>query len=186
MEYLFSTGGILDFRRWKSRFPGLLFDHEIDGVEVRPPLPASRNFNERTALKLLDEAIDARDAHADILGEAVLAGKAKIVVPGVAEKQRVDRLCADRNVGIAQNEIRNLREPIASHRVCGVELHVALNVLKLTAYVFHVAIIRPARSAMAVIPVPVDCRLALAIVQGEASTSSVSPRSGGWFLALVR
>jgi len=186
VEYLFSTGGILDFRRRKSRIPDLPFDHEVDGVEVGPPLPASRNFNQRTALKLLDEAVDARNAHADILGEAVLAGKTKVVVPGVAEKQRVDRLCADRNVGIAQNEIRDLGEPIASHRVCGVELHVALKALNLTAYVFHVAIIRSARGATAVIPVPVDCRLARTIVQGEASTSFAGPKSGGWSLALVR
>src|SRR5277367_3689631 len=99
--------GILDFRLWKSGLPYLLFNHEIYGVKVRLPLSPSRDLDQRTTLKFLYESVDARDAHGDILGEALLAGEAKIVVPGIAKEQRVDRLCADRNVRITQNEIRD-------------------------------------------------------------------------------
>jgi hypothetical protein len=134
-------GGILDFHRWKSGFPYLLFNHEIDRVKVRLPLSSSRDLDERTTLKFLYEPVDARNAHGNILGETFLAGETKIVVPGIAEEKRVDRLRADRNVRVAQNEIRNLREAMKRHRVDGVELHVAFDTLDLIAYMFHLAII---------------------------------------------
>lgn len=142
-ESWISIGGILDFHPWKSRLSGLLLDDEIDGVEVRPSLPSSGDLDEGAALKFLDEAIDARDAHSDILGKTILAGKAEVVVPGIAEEQRVDRLRADGNVWVAQNEVRDLGEPVESHRVGGVELHVALNALNLFTDVLHAVIIKP-------------------------------------------
>ena len=134
-------GGILDFRRWKSGLPYLLFNYEIDRVKIRLPLSPSRDLDQRTTLKFLYEPVDARDAHRNILGETFLAGETKIVVPGVAEEQRVDSLRTDRNVRVAQNEIRNLREAMKRHRVDGVELHVTFDTLDLIAYVFHLAII---------------------------------------------
>ena len=122
----------------------MLFDHEIDRVEVRLPLSPSRDLDEAAALELLDESVDARDAHSDILREPILSGEAKVVVPRVAEQQRVDRLCADRDVGVAQDEIRDLGKSMQGHRIDGVERHVALKALHLIAYVFHGAIISPA------------------------------------------
>ena len=94
-------GGILDFRRWKSGLPYLLFNYEIDRVKIRLPLSPSRDLDQRTTLKFLYEPVDARNAHGNILGETLLARETKIVVPGIAKKQRVDRLRADRNVRVA-------------------------------------------------------------------------------------
>ena len=143
MEFLFPTGGILDFRRWKSRLFGLLFYDKIDGVEVHPSLASSCDFDERTTLKLLDETVNARDAHSNLLRKPLLAGKAKVVVPRITEEQGVDRFCADRNRRVPQNEVRDLSEPVKSHRIGGVELHVALNARKLIADVLHHCIIPP-------------------------------------------
>ena len=95
MESLHSAGGILDFHLRKSRFLALPFDHKIDRIEVRLSLPPSGDIDQGASFKLLDVAVDARNAHSDIFGETVLAGEAEIIVPRVAEKQRIDRLGSD-------------------------------------------------------------------------------------------
>ena len=108
MEFWNITVGNLDFHRWKSRFPKTQFfgfDYEIDRIKIGFPLPPPGDLNERGFLKLLYEAVHAGDTHAHVLGEPILAGKAKVIVPGVAEQQRVDRLGTDRNVGIAEDEV---------------------------------------------------------------------------------
>ena len=76
MENWISISGILDFRPWKSGFSLLGLHHKIDGVKVRLSLPPSLDFNERTTLKFLDESVDARDTHSNVLCETILAGKA--------------------------------------------------------------------------------------------------------------
>lgn len=66
-------------------------------------------------------------------------------MPSVTQKKRIDCFCADRNVGITQNEIWDLREAVLRDRVGGIQLHVAVDALDLFAYMIHKAIISPAQ-----------------------------------------
>lgn len=125
-----SIGGILDFRIWKSRFSRLSFDDEIDRIEVRFSLSSSGDFDKGASFKLFDVAVYAGDAHSNIFGEPVLAGKTEIVVPCVAEKQRIYCLGSDRDVGMAQNEIWNLGEAVQRHGVGAVYSHIAFFVFE--------------------------------------------------------
>ena len=83
---MISTGGNLDFHRWKSRFRGLVeaFYYEVDGVKVGLTLPSASDVYKACSFKLFDEPVNARDAHAHILRESFLAWKAALVVPGIA------------------------------------------------------------------------------------------------------
>ena len=51
-------GAILEFSRCKSGFARLLFDDEVDGIEVRLPLTSTFNFNELAVLEFADSATD--------------------------------------------------------------------------------------------------------------------------------
>lgn len=108
---------------------------ELDFVEVRLALTASDDFHQSGGFERLDEFIDARNAHAHVLGETFLAGKAGIVVPRVAEKHRINDFRSDRQNGIAQNKIRDLGEPATCDRIERVELNVLL--LENVPYCLH-------------------------------------------------
>ena len=95
MEYWHSIYGNLDFHRWKSRFSWFLFNDEIDGVKICFTLSPSGDLNEAASFKLLDKAVYAGDAHADIFGQTVLPWEAQVVVPSVTEQQGIDRFCAN-------------------------------------------------------------------------------------------
>ena len=71
----------------------------------------------------------------------ILSGKAQVVVPGVAQQQRVDGLGPDGDLGIAQDEIRQLREAIPRDRIGGIELHVLLDLVEPLADVLHARIV---------------------------------------------
>ena len=68
---------------------GFFSHHELNLVYVRLTLPAPRDRHEVCTLKLLDEFVHSRFAHAHIGAEAVLAGKAIVLVPGVVKEHRI-------------------------------------------------------------------------------------------------
>ena len=82
----------LDLHRCKSGFAGALLDHEVDCVEVGLSLPSSLDVDQRVRLKLLDGAAHGRDMRTHMLGKALLARKAQVVVPSVAQEQGVSRM----------------------------------------------------------------------------------------------
>jgi hypothetical protein len=93
-----------------------VLDDEVDRVEVRLPLPAARNLNEPCGLQLLET---------------------QVVVPGITQEERVRRLRADRQVGILEDEIRQLGEPVQRDRICAVDFDVLFDLFKSVGDVIH-------------------------------------------------
>src|SRR5438105_2215981 len=112
---------------------GRLNPNEVDGIEVGLALSPSGDVDEAAGLKFFDEGVDAADAHPESLGQCVLPWEAKVVVPGVAEKERVGRLGTDRDVGVAKNEIRELGEAVQRNRISAVDVDVLLDCLEVCA-----------------------------------------------------
>src|SRR5262245_50134107 len=105
----------------KSRLRCFATNNEVNGVEVGLALASARDLDEAAGLQLLDEAVDAADAHADRLRERVLAGEAEVVVPGVAQEQSVGGLGLDRDVRVLEDEIRDLSEAVQGNGIRTVE-----------------------------------------------------------------
>ena len=82
-------------------------------------------------------AADGRDVGAHVLGKTFLAGEAEVVVPGVAQQQRVDCLRIGGEIRIPENEVGKLREAMLRNRIGGVEPHVLIDRSELFADVFH-------------------------------------------------
>ena len=118
--------GNLDFRMWKSGFSTLSLHYKVDCVEVGLALTASGYFDEGATLKLLDVAVHACNTHSNIFREPILAGKAKIVVPRVAQKEGVNGLGSDGDIRVTEDEVRNLSEALECDRIRTVYPHVAL------------------------------------------------------------
>ena len=97
------------------------------------------------------ERLTVDDVRAHVLGEALLAWKAKIVVPSVAEKKRVDSLRVCGQFGIAQDEVRELREAVQRNRVGSIEPHVLLDLFEPAGDVLHRGSIAPASPAPSLI-----------------------------------
>ena len=95
------------------------------------------DVDQTAGLKFLDECIDATDAHPESLGQRILPWKAEIVVPSVTEEERVGRLGADRYGGVAENEIRQLREAMQRNWISTVDLYVLLGHLKVVFDAIH-------------------------------------------------
>src|ERR1019366_8005858 len=103
-----SIGRILEFDISNSGIPlpRLFLHHKLDLIQIGPPLPASRDYDEAIPLKLLDELVHAGFAHAHLRSKTVLSGKAAISVPCVVKEHGVRHLCTQTQRAIRQNEIR--------------------------------------------------------------------------------
>ena len=69
---------------------GVFLHHKADLVDIGLALAATGDFDQLLCFKLLDEIVDAAEADAEIVGKPLLTGKAEVVVPGVAQKFRID------------------------------------------------------------------------------------------------
>ena len=125
----------------KSAFAHLLLHDEVDDVEVGLSLSAALDLDETAVFELRDGPADGRDVRAHVLGEALLAGEAQIVVPGVAEEERVGGLGIGRKIRISQNEIRELREAVQRDWIGAIQPHVLLDFLEIAGDVLHLGIV---------------------------------------------
>lgn len=129
----------LDLHPCKSGF-ALLLHHEVDGVVVGSPLSATFDFDERAVLKFGDGATDGRHVGTHVFGQAFLSRKAQVVVPGIGQQERVDDLGVGRDLRVAQNKVRQLREAVTRDGIARVEPHVLLDRLQLRADVVHASL----------------------------------------------
>jgi hypothetical protein len=131
-----------DLHGCKSGFAYFGLHDEIDRVEVGLALTAALDFDETAFLEFGDGTAHRRYMRAHVLGQAFLAGEAKVVVPRVTEQERVSGLRVGRKIRIAQNKIGELREAVQRDRVGAVETHVLLNLLEIGPDVIHAFSIR--------------------------------------------
>jgi hypothetical protein len=66
---------------WWTFAPALTCDQEL--IDIRPALPLSGDPDEALGLELLEILVGRLTCHADIVSEALLAGKAEVVLPRV-------------------------------------------------------------------------------------------------------
>jgi len=69
-------------------------------------------FQELLTFQFFEVCPDASVGGAHVGGQLDLSGKAGVVLPCVFEQHRIGELGADRDVGIRENEIWNLREAV--------------------------------------------------------------------------
>ena len=114
-------------------------------------MTSSGDLDEAAPFEFFDEGVDAADAHAQRFGQSVLSWKAHRVVPGVAQEQRVGCLRADRDVWVAQDEIRQLGKPVQRNRIGAVDFDVLFDLGEVGPDVVHRASIGPEFPALSVI-----------------------------------
>lgn len=94
----------------------------MDGVKVGLALAAPLDADQTDAVQFRDQLRDAHTAHAHVLGQPVLAGKARIIMPGVAQEHGIRDLGPHRKVRVFEDEIGHLREATPDNRIVRVQL----------------------------------------------------------------
>src|SRR5205814_1114955 len=110
---------------WRGVIPKAL-NLKMDGVKIGFPLSPTLDCHQTGPFQFADQLSYSHPAHAHVLGQSVLAGKTKFVVPRVAQKHGVGDLGSRRNYRVFQNEIRDLGKASLQHGILRVELQVPL------------------------------------------------------------
>ena len=90
---------------------------EVDRVVVGLTLAASFDLHQAGLFKFPDKFRNTGTAHSHVLSHAILARKAEIIVPRVAQEHRVCDFGANGQGWIPEDEIGYLREAAADHRI---------------------------------------------------------------------
>ena len=98
----------------------------MDGVKVGLALAAPLDADQADPIQFRGQLGNAHPAHAHVLGQTVLAGKARIIVPGVAQEHSISHLGSHREVRVFEDKIWHLREAAPNDQVVGVQLQVLL------------------------------------------------------------
>src|SRR5690606_939601 len=85
-----------------------LLDPAAQGVDVGASQSPALLFQVAGLLQLFHEAHRRALGDAEVLGERFLAGKAAVLLPGVAQEHRVAELGAGRQAGVAQHDVGHL------------------------------------------------------------------------------
>ena len=99
---------------------------EVEAVQVGLAEASLFDLQQLHFFKLLEVGADAALRGSHVLGEGELAGKARVVGPGVFEQHRVSEFGADGNLLVGENKIRHLREAVARGEVGADDLDVAV------------------------------------------------------------
>jgi hypothetical protein len=98
----------------------------MNGINIGFAQSPALNSNESRFFQFTDEFGNTGSAHSHVFGQPLLPWKAGIIVPGVAQEHGVGHLGANGQIGVLENEIRDLGEAAPQHRIIGVELQVLL------------------------------------------------------------
>lgn len=99
-------------------------DLKVDRVEVGLPQATALNADERVIGEFGDELRHAGYTHAHVPRQSFLPWKAEVVVPGVREEHRIGEFGADREIGVAQDEVGDLGKTKTRRRIEGIQLDV--------------------------------------------------------------
>lgn len=89
----------------------LLLQH-FQFIDIRPPLTLALHIDEALLLQFLDVVVGSLPGDANVIGEALLSGKAIVVRPRVTEQRRVSHLGAHRDLLRSKHTVGYLCEPI--------------------------------------------------------------------------
>jgi len=99
---------------------------KMDGVNVGSSLSPALNAYQAGLFQFPHKLGHARPAHAHVLGQPILSRKARIIVPRVAQKHGIGHFGAQRQLGVFQDEIRDLGKASLQHGIDRVQLQILL------------------------------------------------------------
>ena len=102
------------------------FNGEVEAVQVSFAEAPLFDLQQLHFFKLFEIGADAALRGSHVLGKGELAGKARVVGPGVFEQHRVSEFCTYRNSLVGENKIRHLGEAVARGEVGADNLDVAV------------------------------------------------------------
>ena len=97
---------------------------EVDGVKVGFALSPALDADQASRFEFRDQLRHAHSAHAHVLGQSILPGKAGVIVPGVAEEHRVGNFGSDGKVRVFEDEIGDLGKTVPQHGIDRVQLQI--------------------------------------------------------------
>ena len=98
----------------------------MDHVKIGLSLPSALYSNQTGFVQFGDQLGHTHTGHAHVIRQPLLAGKTGVIVPGVAQEHGVGHLRAHGDVGVFEDEIRNLGKAVLQHRIDRVQLQILL------------------------------------------------------------